>query len=78
MTATRKAEIIKMVQEKNDIQQQIKKALSDGTKTVPEIATLTGLPSQTVLWHLTALVKYGKAAQAEQDGDYMTYRTIEG
>jgi hypothetical protein len=45
--------------------------------TVPEIAAASGLPAHTVLWHVTAMRKYGQAREVDQDGDYPRYALIE-
>jgi len=55
------------------IQRQIKKALEDGPRTVPEIAQRTGLPSHEVLWHLMSMKKYGSIVEGEEKGSYYEY-----
>ncbi len=45
--------------------------------TVPEIAQAAGLPTRTVLWHVTAMRKYGQVREVDQDGDYPRYALIE-
>lgn len=57
----------------NALRKRIVEALSAGPKTVPELALETGIPSQDVLWHLTSMKKYGKAAEGVQSGDYFKY-----
>ncbi|MBN2081552.1 winged helix-turn-helix transcriptional regulator [bacterium] len=52
-------------------------ALAGGPKTALQIAAQTGLPSQTVFWHLMSMKKYGKVAEGEADGDYFTYGLVE-
>lgn len=56
---------------------QITEALRKGGGTVPELARQTGLPSDQVLWHVTAMRKYGTAQEAGTDGDYVKYELIE-
>jgi len=51
--------------------------LKEGPRTVPALAEGTGLPTETVFWHLIALKKYGKVVEAEQEGDYFKYRLSE-
>jgi DNA-binding transcriptional ArsR family regulator len=53
---------------------EITRALKEGPRTVPALSEATGLPTQTVFWHLMSLKKYGKVAEGEQDGDYFQYR----
>ena len=44
--------------------------------TVPELAQATGLLPRTVLWHVTAMRKYGQVQEADQEGDYPRYALI--
>lgn len=53
-------------------------ALRSGPKTVPEIAQLTGLPTQEVLWWMASLKKYGRIMEGEKRGAYFTYRLVQG
>jgi predicted Rossmann fold nucleotide-binding protein DprA/Smf involved in DNA uptake len=61
------------IKENRALRKQIIDALKDGPKTVPEIAQITGIPSHQVLWQLTSMKKYGKAAEGDQSGDYFQY-----
>lgn len=54
----------------------IRAALTDGGATVPQIAKQTGLPAHEVLWHVTAMKKYGEVREVGQDGDYVRYALI--
>jgi len=65
------------VKEQNRIRREINKSLKEGAKTVPAIAESTGIPSSTVFWHIIAMKKYGKVAEAEQEDDYPKYQLIE-
>lgn len=65
------------VKELNRIRKMVTDSLKDGPKTVPAVAEATGIPSRTVFWHLIAMRKYGKVAEAGQEDDYPTYRLIE-
>jgi hypothetical protein len=54
----------------------IKTALKEGRSegmTVPEIAAAADLPSDKVLWYVTALRKYGQVVEGDQDGGYFRY-----
>jgi predicted transcriptional regulator len=66
------------VKEQNRIEKQIAEALKDGPKTVPEISQETGLHTQTVLWVLMALKKYGEITEGQQKDSYFTYGLKEG
>lgn len=62
-----------MVKETRTIRKKLSDALSEGPKTVPELAGTTGITSQQVLWHLTSMKKYGKVGEGDQSGDYFQY-----
>lgn len=73
---SRKADIDRvraLVKEQNRIQRQIRQGLVNGPKTVPEISQATGLPSQTVFWHLMAMKKYGMVEEAGESNSYYRY-----
>ena len=55
----------------------IKAELAGQPRTVPQIAQATGLPADRVLWYVTALRKYGQAAEGDQAGGYFYYELIE-
>lgn len=54
----------------------IRGVLERGACTVPAIAAELSLPSDEVLWHLTAMRKYGQAAESGEDGDYVLYALV--
>jgi predicted ArsR family transcriptional regulator len=64
------------LKEQVKIEREITRVLKEGPKTVPALAEATGLPTRAVFWHLIALKKYGKVAEAEQEGDYFQYRLM--
>jgi predicted Rossmann fold nucleotide-binding protein DprA/Smf involved in DNA uptake len=61
------------VKETRALRKKISDALSEGPKTVPELALETGIPSQDVLWHLTSMKKYGKVAEGDPSAEYFQY-----
>lgn len=61
------------VKETTTVRKKLSEALSEGPKTVPELALKTGIPSRDVLWHLTSMKKYGKVGEGDQSGDYFQY-----
>ncbi len=65
------------LKEQNRVVGELTRRLKDGPKTVPELAEATELPSEAIFWQLMALKKYGKVAEADQDGDYFRYRLTE-
>jgi predicted transcriptional regulator len=66
-----------LLKEQKAIRGQICHAMRDGPKTVPEVAHATGLPSDQVLWHITAMRKYDLVAEAEMCGEYYTYELVQ-
>ena len=72
-TVARTQELLK---EQNAIRRQIRQAMKDAPKTVPEVAEATGLPADQVLWHLTAMKKYDLVAEGEMDGEYFQYALV--
>jgi predicted transcriptional regulator len=65
--------LLESIRQNNAARAAIKKALAQGPRTVPEIAETTGLPSQTVLWTVTAMRKYGSVLEDSVDGSYPRY-----
>lgn len=55
----------------------IRAVLERAPSTVPKIAAELNLATDEVLWHLTAMRKYGQAAEAGEDGDYVLYALAE-
>lgn len=72
-TVVRAQELLK---EQNAIRKQIRQAMKDAPKTVPEVAEATGLPTDQVLWHITAMKKYDLAVEGEMDGEYFQYALV--
>jgi len=63
--------------EQRAIRRQIRDALHDAPKTVPQVAEATGLPASQVLWHITAMKKYDLVAEAGMSEEYYTYQLIQ-
>ncbi len=67
-------EIIELSKEQRKIIKQIKECLKDGPKTIPEIASATGLKPGVATWYVMTLVKYGELVASEEDVEgYYTY-----
>lgn len=66
-----------LLKEQRAIRKQLKKALADGPKTVPEIADIVDLPTGEVLWHVTAMKKYDLLVEGDMDGEYYQYALAE-
>lgn len=60
----------------NERNKKILDCIKNEAKEIPQIAKETGLDTKTVLWHLTALVKYGKAEHIPAKMGYMKYKAL--
>ncbi|HBZ55157.1 MAG TPA: hypothetical protein DEO88_07105 [Syntrophobacteraceae bacterium] len=56
----------------------VKKQLSEGGKTVPEVAEGAGISSADAMWVVATLKKYGVVAEGEKDGGYFRYELAGG
>ena len=59
------------------IQQQICQVIREQARTVPEVVHATGLTGYEVLWHITAMKKYGLVVETGMCGDYYLYQKVE-
>lgn len=66
-----------LLKEQNAIRKQIRQAMADGPKTVPEIVAVTNLPGESVMWHITAMKKYSLVAEVGIEGSYYQYQLVE-
>jgi hypothetical protein len=71
------ASLVARVKEQNRIRAEISGLLKERPRTAPEISSATGMPTELVFWHLVAMRKYGKVAEAELKNDYPAYRLVE-
>ena len=53
---------------------KIKESIENASKTVPEIAQITTIPSHEVFWYLMALKKYGEVIEGEERDGYYEYK----
>jgi predicted transcriptional regulator len=78
-----RAEPVKIAQELLKNQQSIRKtlerAMQGAPRSVPQLATQTGLSTHVVLWHVTAMKKYGLVEEMglDESGDYYLYQLSE-
>ena len=56
------------------VRRKVRLELAKGPSTVPAVAAACGIPSNDVLWHVTALRKYGEVVEDGQEGNYPVYR----
>lgn len=67
-----------LLKQQKDVRRRICQTTRDAPKTVPEIAQLTGLPASEVLWHITAMRKYGLVMESGMCEEYYLYQRVEG
>ena len=63
-----------LLKEQKAIRKELCQTIRDAAKTVPEIAELTGIQAGQVLWHVTAMKKYGIVVENGQCGEYYLYQ----
>lgn len=66
-----------LLKEQNSIRKQIRLAMSDGPKTIPEVTAATQLPGKVVMWHMIAMKKYNLVAEVGMSGSYYQYQLME-
>ncbi|KAA3657266.1 MAG: ArsR family transcriptional regulator [Chloroflexi bacterium] len=74
-TVTRSQALLK---DQKAIRRQICQPTREEPKTIPEIAKITDIPAHEVLWHLTAMKKYGLVVETGMCGEYYLYQRVEG
>jgi len=63
-----------LLKENKKIHGDICKAIREEPKTVPEVATIVGLPAHEVLWHIIAMKKYDIVEETGKCGEYYLYQ----
>jgi len=66
-------ELLARVRLLNKRKSAIKKVLAAGPMTVPEVAAALDIDPADALWSLTAMRKYGLAAEDSVEGDYVRF-----
>ena len=67
-----------LLKEQKALRRQICQSMRENPKSVPEMAELTGIPADQVLWHVTAMKKYGLVIENGMCGEYYLYQMAEG
>jgi predicted transcriptional regulator len=62
-----------LLKEQGKIEREILKLIKEESKTVPTIAAELEMPTDRVLWFLTALKKYDQVMEDGMDGEYVLY-----
>jgi predicted transcriptional regulator len=66
-----------LLKEQKKIQQLICQQIREKSKTVPEIAQEVDMPTNEVLWYLTAFKKYDIVIEDGMCGEYILYKRAE-
>jgi predicted transcriptional regulator len=66
-----------LLKEQKAIRRQICQPMREEPKAVPELAELSGIPADQVLWHVTAMKKYGLVVENGMCGEYYLYQMAE-
>jgi predicted transcriptional regulator len=66
-----------LLKEQKQIQTSICQSIRDKSKTVPEISTELGLPTDQTLWYLTAFKKYDIVVEDGMCEEYVLYKRAE-
>jgi predicted transcriptional regulator len=64
-----------IMKEQQVARKKIEKAMAGGPRSVPQLASDTGLAAHEVLWHVASMKKYGVVTEAgtDESGDYFLY-----
>jgi hypothetical protein len=65
--------LLELTRRQATIRKQLRRALQDGPRTVPEIAAAIGFPTHEVFWHLMAMRKYGDIVEGDEHDGYFEY-----
>ena len=63
-----------LLREQKAIRKQICQHMREEPRAVPEIAEMTGIPASQVLWHITAMKKFGLVIETGMCGEYYLYQ----
>lgn len=66
-----------LLKEQKAIRRQICQPMREEAKAIPDLAELTGIPADQVLWHITAMKKYGLVSENGMCGEYYLYQMTE-
>jgi predicted transcriptional regulator len=66
-----------LLREQKAIRKQICQPMREAPKAVPELADITGLSAEQILWHVTAMKKYGLVVENGMCGEYYLYQMAE-
>jgi predicted transcriptional regulator len=62
-----------LLKEQQTRRKVLQQTLRSGPQTIPQLAAAIGFPAQDVLWHITAMKKYGLIEEKGMDEDETYY-----
>ena len=64
-----------MLKKQQSARKLLEKAMKDAPLSIPQLAQLTCIPADEVLWHVASMKKYGLVVEAgaDESGDYFIY-----
>jgi len=65
--------LLEHIRDTNKVQKAILDALGDESKTVPDLATATGIAEEVVFWNVNAMRKYNKIRDIKKSGEFFLY-----
>ena len=71
-------ELKEYFKEQQRIRKAIRGALKEGAMTVPQLAAACQVDTQTMMWNLMAMRRYGEVAEGAEQGGYLLYALKEG
>lgn len=62
-----------LLKEQQAVRKTLSRVMQGEPRSIPEIAAATNLPPHEVLWHITAMKKYGEVLEDGMDEDFEYY-----
>lgn len=62
-----------LLKEQQAARKTLSRVLQGEPRSIPDIAVATNLPPHEVLWHITAMKKYGEVIEDGMDDDFTYY-----
>jgi predicted Rossmann fold nucleotide-binding protein DprA/Smf involved in DNA uptake len=62
-----------LLKEQQAVRKTLSRVLQGEPRSIPDIAVATNLPPHEVLWHITAMKKYGEVVEDGMDDDFAYY-----
>jgi hypothetical protein len=62
-----------LLKEQQAVRKVLSRVMQGEPRSIPDIATAANLPPHEVLWHITAMKKYGEVVEDGMDEDFAFY-----